>query len=142
MADVIVESDEEEFDETNSQLISEKKKHPYIRQTRDLSTKPKKQKLDELEVDQSDSEEEDDEENDDKVEEEEDDFARQLRLEKEEMMRKEAAAKIEKKTKIDPDGTEYEWDPEIKGWFPKVLLIKFLNFYHNIIIVNLNFLNY
>ena len=44
MADVIVESDEEEFDETNSQLISEKKKHPYIRQTRDLSTKPKKQK--------------------------------------------------------------------------------------------------
>jgi hypothetical protein len=24
------------------------------------------------------------------------------------------------KTKVDPDGTEYEWDPAVKGWFPKV----------------------
>jgi hypothetical protein len=121
MADDIVESDEEEFEETNDQLISEKKKHSYINQTRDLSNKPKKQRIDEFE---EDSDSEDDEEKDDKaVEEEEDDFARQLRLEKEEMLRKEAAAKLEKKTKIDPDGTEYEWDPEVKGWFPKVILI-------------------
>lgn len=24
------------------------------------------------------------------------------------------------KTRIDADGTEYEWDPMVKGWFPKV----------------------
>jgi hypothetical protein len=121
MADGIVESDEEEFEETGNQVISEKKKHAYIHQTRGLSTKPKKQKIEELE-DESESEE--DEENNEVVEEEEeDDFARQLRLEKEEMLRKEEADKVEKKTKIDPDGTEYEWDPEVKGWFPKVSLI-------------------
>ncbi len=50
--------------------------------------------------------------------EEENDFERQLRLEKEEAERLKEQA--EKKTKIDPDGTEYEWDPAVKGWFPKI----------------------
>jgi hypothetical protein len=46
---------------------------------------------------------------------EEDDFRRQLRLEKEE-----AERVAKKKTRIDPDGTEYEYDEQVKGWFPKV----------------------
>ena len=51
-----------------------------------------------------------------RAEPEEDDFQRQLRLEREEAERKAA----NKKTKIDADGTEYEWDDSVKGWFPKV----------------------
>lgn len=47
----------------------------------------------------------------------EDDFKRQLRLEKEEEERR-----LKKKTRIDPDGTEYEYDEQVKGWFPKVFL--------------------
>jgi hypothetical protein len=50
---------------------------------------------------------------------EEDDFHRQLRLEREEQLSKEKK-EIEAKTKKDSDGTEYEWDPNVKGWFPKV----------------------
>ena len=46
---------------------------------------------------------------------EEDDFQRQLRLEREEAERIKKLEKEEKKTKIDPDGTEYEWDPVVKG---------------------------
>lgn len=58
----------------------------------------------------------------------------QLQYEKEEAERKAKAATTggnsvesstttsQAKTKVDPDGTEYEWDPVIKGWFPKVLL--------------------
>ena len=53
-----------------------------------------------------------------RAEPEEDDFERQLRLEREEAERKAAAAK---KTKTDADGTEYEWDETVKGWFPKVI---------------------
>ena len=52
-----------------------------------------------------------------RAEPEEDDFERQLRLEREEAERKAAA----KKTKTDADGTEYEWDETVKGWFPKVI---------------------
>jgi len=55
----------------------------------------------------------DDDESDDE-ESEENDFQRQLRLEKEEAERIKNLDK-EKKTKIDPDGTEYEWDPVVKG---------------------------
>ena len=61
----------------------------------------------------------------------------QLQYEKEEAERKATAAAAAEgksvpstdstttqvKTKVDPDGTEYEWDPVVKGWFPKVLFI-------------------
>jgi len=53
-----------------------------------------------------------------KPEDEENEFERQLRLEKEEAERLKEQG--EKKTKTDPDGTEYEWDPAMKGWFPKI----------------------
>ena len=43
-------------------------------------------------------------------------FNIQLRLEREEAERlKEKEKDVEKKTKKDPDGTEYEWDPVVKG---------------------------
>jgi hypothetical protein len=115
------------------------KKPAYTSQTRDLSTKPaKKQKTTgELDQEPSSSEEEDD----DSLlkplaaeEEEEDDFARQLRLEKEESLRKASVAEQNeaKKTKIDPeDGTEYEWDPQIKGWFPKLPEKQFIDYQKN-----------
>lgn len=105
----------------------------------------KKQKKNDLEID-SDNEEgptyEDDEEYYRKFMEstsklplnDEDDLKRQLRLEKEYAEKKaadeaEASAKDNQvKTRIDPDGTEYEWDPAMKGWFPKVttLILHFL----------------
>ncbi len=55
----------------------------------------------------------------------EDDLRRQLRLEKElaekKLIESEAASgEPTVKTRKDPDGTEYEWDPVVKGWFPKV----------------------
>lgn len=50
---------------------------------------------------------------------EENEFDRQLRLEREEAERK-AVEKAQKQTRIDADGTEYEYDPIVKGWFPKV----------------------
>ncbi|CAF0859237.1 unnamed protein product [Adineta steineri] len=56
----------------------------------------------------------DDDDDDDN---DEDDFNRQLRLEQTKKLQNQAA-KI--KTKTDPDGTVYEWDPAVKGWFPKV----------------------
>jgi hypothetical protein len=61
----------------------------------------------EIEQEKSDSDDED--------KNNEDDFRRQLRLEKEE-----AERLAKKKTRIDPDGTEYEYDELVKGWFPKV----------------------
>ena len=52
---------------------------------------------------------------------EENEFDRQLRLEKEEEQKlKEKQGGEKKRTKIDPDGTEYEWDETAKGWFPKI----------------------
>ena len=42
-----------------------------------------------------------------------DDFNRQLRLEQTKKLQKDAE---KTKTKIDPDGTVYEWDPVVKGW--------------------------
>ncbi|CAF0886529.1 unnamed protein product [Adineta ricciae] len=56
----------------------------------------------------------DDDDDDDN---DEDDFARQLRLEKTKELQNQAE---QVKTKTDPDGTVYEWDPAVKGWFPKV----------------------
>jgi hypothetical protein len=52
--------------------------------------------------------EDDDDDNDD-----EDEFNRQIRLQQ----TKNLQNKAEKtKTKVDPDGTVYEWDPTVKGW--------------------------
>lgn len=53
----------------------------------------------------------DDDDDDDS---DEDDFARQLRLEKTKALQNQAE---QVKTKTDPDGTVYEWDPAVKGWF-------------------------
>jgi hypothetical protein len=50
---------------------------------------------------------------DDEEDEDEDDFNRQIRLEQTKKLQD--AAK-QTKTKIDPDGTVYEWDPTVKGW--------------------------
>ncbi|CAF3277473.1 unnamed protein product [Rotaria socialis] len=47
----------------------------------------------------------------------EDEFDRQIRLEKTKKLQNEAE---KTKTRVDPDGTIYEWDPNVKGWFPKV----------------------
>ena len=47
----------------------------------------------------------------------EDDFDRQLRLEQTKVLQDKAE---KNKTKVDPDGTVYEWDPTVNGWFPKV----------------------
>lgn len=43
----------------------------------------------------------------------EDEFDRQIRLEKTKKLQNDAA---QIKTKVDPDGTVYEWDPAVKGW--------------------------
>jgi hypothetical protein len=52
----------------------------------------------------------DDDDDDDN---DEDDFNRQLRLEQTKKLQNDAA---KTKTKVDPDGTVYEWDPTVKGW--------------------------
>jgi hypothetical protein len=54
-------------------------------------------------------EDDDDDDDDDN----EDDFNRQLRLEQSKKLQNQAA---QVKTKTDPDGTVYEWDPAVKGW--------------------------
>ncbi|CAF0935014.1 unnamed protein product [Rotaria sordida] len=54
---------------------------------------------------------------DDDDDEDEDEFNRQIRLEETKKLQKEAE---QTKTRVDPDGTVYEWDPNVKGWFPKV----------------------
>ena len=51
-------------------------------------------------------------ENDDD-DDDEDEFNRQIRLEQTKSLQNNAA---QKKTKVDPDGTVYEWDPTVKGW--------------------------
>ena len=78
----------------------------------EVQTEVKKQKLSYTNVVRKFEEAEESEKDDS---EEEDDFRRQLRLEKEE-----AEKLAKKKTRIDPDGTEYEYDEQVKGWFPKV----------------------
>ena len=54
---------------------------------------------------------------------EEFDFEEQIRLEAEE---KKKAART--KTKVDEDGTEYEWDEAKQAWFPKVKVLGFQAF--------------
>lgn len=43
----------------------------------------------------------------------EDEFDRQIRLEKTKKLQTQAEAT---KTRVDEDGTVYEWDPAVKGW--------------------------
>jgi len=43
----------------------------------------------------------------------EDDFKRQLRLEETKKLQNDAERT---KTKVDEDGTVFEWDPTVKGW--------------------------
>jgi hypothetical protein len=64
----------------------------------------------------------------------EDDLRFQLRLERE-MAEKQAkaanAAPTENepvKTRVDPDGTVFEWDPAVKGWFPKLNENRFIEY--------------
>ncbi len=53
------------------------------------------------------------ENDDDDVDDDEDEFNRQIRLEQTKKLQNDAA---QTKTKVDPDGTVYEWDPTVKGW--------------------------
>ena len=46
-----------------------------------------------------------------------DNFGPELRLEYTKQLQHNAE---KSKTKVDPDGTVYKWDPAVKGWFPKV----------------------
>ena len=50
---------------------------------------------------------------DDEEETDQSEFDRQIRLEKNKQLQKQAE---QTKTKVDPDGTVYEWDPKVKGW--------------------------
>lgn len=52
-------------------------------------------------------------ENDDDDDDDGDEFNRQLRLEQTKKLQNRAE---QVKTKTDPDGTVYEWDPAVKGW--------------------------
>jgi hypothetical protein len=52
-------------------------------------------------------------EDDDDDEDDEDEFNRQIRLQQTKNLQKDAE---KTKTKVDPDGTVYEWDPAVKGW--------------------------
>jgi hypothetical protein len=125
MADV--EHDEDSDLEEETQKVE---KISYAKASRDLSS-GKKRKFNEEKENENNEESSDegdlgDEEyfsqykkSTDIIEYDEDDFHRQLRLEREEQLSKEKK-EIEAKTKIDADGTEYEWDPTVKGWFPKV----------------------
>jgi hypothetical protein len=53
----------------------------------------------------------------------EDDFDRQIRLEQTKKLQKDAE---QTKTKTDPDGTVYEWDPAVKGWSVSSLFLTYL----------------
>jgi hypothetical protein len=116
MNEIEYDSDEEQ----TPQSVQKTKKQMYTSATRSLSNK-KLKKDSEPKVEDYDSDEEaygmmlntvpeSDDEND---------LQRQLRLEREEAERLKKQSEA-KKTKIDEDGTEYEWDPVVKGWFPKV----------------------
>lgn len=144
-----VDSDEdsmmkEEEDEEN-EISKVNKKQTYTKATRDVSDrrplgnkKAKTSTVESGELNPDEIQYEDDEEYyqkliDSKESEkisEMDMLRMQLEFEKEEAERKSKEAKSggsnntsgegEKKTRIDEDGTEYEWDPAVKGWFPKV----------------------
>ena len=62
-------------------------------------------------------------ENDDDDDDEQDDFDRQLRLEKSKKLQQSAE---KSRTRVDPDGTVYEWDPAVKGWSVALLFSSFL----------------
>jgi hypothetical protein len=109
-----VESEDEE-DGDYAEIENKKIKMSYTHATRQLN--PKKISKPDFEDDGFSDQVQDDDAN----EKEENDFERQLRLEKEEAERKASEKKL---TRTDPDGTEYEYDPVIKGWFPKVCIIK------------------
>lgn len=49
----------------------------------------------------------------DEDDEDEDEFSRQIRLEKNKQLQDDAR---QTRTRVDPDGTIYEWDPVVKGW--------------------------
>lgn len=61
-------------------------------------------------------------------------FEEQLRLEA-----LEEEQKVNQKTRIDEDGTEYEWDEKKRAWFPKVssfiLFLKCIQVYANIFLI-------
>ena len=59
------------------------------------------------------------EDDDDDDDEDEDEFNRQLRLEQTKKLQNDAA---KSKTRVDPDGTVYEWDPAVKGWLVSPLI--------------------
>ena len=108
------------------------------------NNKPKKEKDEEEEDSDDQFEYEDDDEYYQKFMEQtskvplndEDDLKHQLRLEKEFAERASESKKMDEgvsdetqvKTKIDPDGTEYEWDPSVKGWFPKIPDNRFIEY--------------
>lgn len=146
-----VDSDEEshlrEAEEQSNENAS--KKLAYTKATRDVSTRPQIKKA-KLAVDSGENAEElnpdeieyeDDEEyykkfmtaKENEPEDEMEMLRMQLECEKEEAERKSKAGTVttgtttEVKTRIDDDGTEYEWDPVVKGWFPKVRLYFFLS---------------
>jgi len=156
MADVSEEDSDVELTTNEEQMDSKQVQQKYVNKPRELFMKTKKPKLAELK-DYKEEEEEDEDENElesdeegkekeeylddeeyykrlmakaeEQEEEEEDDFKRQLRLEREEQLRKQSEeSKEEKKTRRDPDGTEYEWDPVVKGWFPKLPDQKYIEY--------------
>lgn len=142
-----VDSDEENQMKTEEESsVIGGKKPTYTKLTRDVSgrgsssSSSKKQKIGTDEpggenINPDEIEYEDDEEyyqklmtaKENEKEDEMDMLRMQLQFEKEEAERKAkagadaaAAAGGQPKTRIDADGTEYEWDPMVKGWFPKV----------------------
>jgi hypothetical protein len=70
----------------------------------------------------------DDDDDDDDDDNGEDDFNRQLRLEQTKKLQHQAE---QIKTKTDPDGTVYEWDPTVKGWLVKNSFLTHLSFSFN-----------
>lgn len=120
MCDIEYDSDEDTHLKSEQAVAQQSLNKPaYTRTARNVPSK-KLKKNEEVIVDEYDS---DDEEYGKMLQEDpdvdsEDEFERQFRLEKEEAER--LKVKSEKKIKTDPDGTEYEWDPAVKGWFPKV----------------------
>ena len=139
MADV--ESDEETTNTASAQPLDSKRS--YTKATRGIAKKPKLAASREPneEADADEVAYEDDEEyyakfmstKKEEQENEMDMLKRQLQLEKEEAERAATEKqkpvvekeKAEVKTRVDPDGTVYEWDPVIRGWFPKVSCFPF-----------------
>jgi hypothetical protein len=138
----MVDSEESEGESGTAASVASKQK--YSKATRDLSDKAKKQRIEKKpavdsaalkEMVDSDEEfvyEDDDEfyqkliDSKENAEQEsaEDLLKMQLKFEQEEAERKLKQEQEQPKTKIDEDGTEYEWDSAVKGWFPKVSHLK------------------